>query len=300
MGSIVSGGCFQFKIESTGGYWSWSVRADNTQGLGQYYFIENVYTPYGPLFNTQIPIPGDVITSMSDSLTEIRNQLAPMLALVNPSTTSFILTITEGDANVSIGSVEIQNVGAFGSFMTATATPSVSWLTSSPSSLDSIGKNETGSFNLTLLTTTLLNANSPYSGVINLQDQRTPPTIIPITVSVVVLPRPVISVDLSTVNLTYILLTGTPGSSQAITVQNVGPSGSQLSFTAAKVDNVSWLTVTPTSGGPLNSGSTDQVTFSLVSSAVPQAAGVYSETVRISSSNASNSPVDISIILTVT
>lgn len=299
MGSIVSGGCFDFKIESTGGYWSWSVRADNTQGLGQYYFVDNIYTPYGPLFNTQIPIPSDVITSMSTSIIDIQNQLSPLLAL-NNSDSSFIFTITEGDPNVFIGTVEVQNIGAFGSFMTATATPSVSWLTASPSSLDSIGKNEIGSFNFTLLTNTLLNSNSPYSGVINLQDQRTPPTIIPIVVSVVVLPRPVISTNITTISLTYIIVTGTPGSAQALTIQNAGPVGSQLNFTTSKLGNASWLTVTPSSGGPLNSGDTDQITFSVVSASVPMSPGTHNETVRISSPNASNGYVDISVILTVT
>lgn len=301
MGTIVSGGGFDFQVESVYGSWSWRVRTNNLQGVGQLYEVTNVTTPFGPLFNTQIPIPGDVIAAMAQSILDLQNQLSPFLYVVPPSALSFNLLITEGDPNQAIGITEIQNAGDFGSFMTATATSSVSWLSATPGFVQGIGKNEKAEFSLSLLTATLLESGSPYSGVINLQDNRNPPTVIPVTVTVTVLPRPVISVTPAQIDLTYIVLTSTPGGSQSITIENAGPVGSILNFDVAKVSGGStWLDITPTSGGPLESGNTDQITFSIVVSKAPSAPTVLQETVRISSSNASNNPVDIIVRLTAT
>lgn len=301
MGTVVSGGGFEFQVESVHGVWRWLVRANNLQGVGQLYELVNITTPFGSLFQTQIPIPGDVVEAMAQSLHDLQSQLAPLMVLVPPSVTSFNLLVTEGDPDQAIGSVEVQNAGAFGSFMTATSTPSVPWLSASPNFVQGIGKNEKTTFSLSLLTATLLESGSPYSGIVNLQDSRDPPTVIPVTVNVTVLPRPVISVSPSQVSLTYVLSTSTPGGAQAVTVENAGPVGSQLDFTVTKVNNNSpWLAITPLSGGSLASGATDQVTFSVVPGQVPLVPGLLQETVRISSPNASNSPVDVTVQLTVT
>jgi hypothetical protein len=300
MTTIVSGGGFEFSTESVGGVWRWTVQANNLQGVGQLYQIINIYTPYGFLVDTQIPIPGDVVTSMAQSITQFQQQLDPLLALVDPIQTSFSVTVTEGDPVTGVGSVSIQNSGAFGSFMTAIATPDSSWIQVSPNSIIGLGKNEQGSFNIAVSPSTLLYTSSPYSGIINLQDNRSTPTIIPISINVNVLPRPVISASPLTVNFSYALLTGTPSGAQTLEVQNSGPATSSLEFTLAKVYNRSdWLDIVPTTGGPLASGNSTLITLSIISSEVPQVSGVYTDTVRISSQNASNSPVDVSIILTV-
>ena len=300
MGTVVSGGCFEFQVESVYGTWRWLIRANNLQGVGQLYELINIATPFGPLFQTQVPIPGAVIEAMAQSLSDVQDQLAPLMILVPPSPTSFNLLVTEGDPDQEVGAAEVQNAGAFGSFMTATATPNVPWLSASPSFAQGIGKNEKVTFSLSLFTATLLQSGSPYSGVVNLQDSRNPPTVIPIIVNVTVLPRPVFSVVPPQISLTYVLSTSTPGVPQTTTIENVGPVGSQLSFTVAKVNNNSpWLDIAPLSGGPLASGVTSQLTFSVVSAQAPSAPGTYQETVRISSPNASNTPVDVVVQLTV-
>jgi len=299
MSVTVKGGCYEFSKASVGGQWSWSVRANNTQGVGQLYEVIDLLTPYGPLVNTQIPIPGDIVLAMSDSLMDVQGQLAPLLALVQPATTSYTVTITEGDSDQAVATVDFQNVGAFGSFMAVTATPGAAWLGATPEYTSGIGKNEAGSVAISVLTSTLLQSGSPYSSVVNLQDNRDPPTVIPITVNVVVLPRPVILTSPSTVSLTYVIATATPGASQLLTVQNSGPSGSSLEWTAAKVNGATWFDFTPASGGPLASGASEDITVSVVSTEVPAVPGTYTETLRISSSNASNSPVDVTVVLVV-
>jgi len=209
--------------------------------------------------------------------------------------------ITEGDPDEEVGSVTVQNSGAFGSFMGVTATPSAPWLTVSPSSAQGVGRGETVTFDLSISTATLLASGSPYAGVVNLQDYRSSPTVIPITVTVTVLPRPVITTSPSQIDLTYVLSTSTAGPPKVMALSNSGPTGSQLDYTIAKLNNNSpWLSISPLSGGPLAAGDSEQITFSVVSSQAPAVPGTYQETVRISSPNASNSPVDVVVQLVVT
>ena len=302
MTATVAGSKFQFGIASIGGTWSWAVQANNTFGAGQLYQFVDIVTPFGPLMGTgvDIPIPADVIECMASSLVDVRAQLAPLLALVQPATTSFNLVIVEGDPNQEVGDVEVQNVGAFGSFMEATATPDAVWLAASPSVVQGIGKNQKDSFNISLLPSTLLSANSPFNGTVNLQENREPPTIIPLSVTVTVLPRPAISTDVSSMVFSYSVSTGVPSGANAVTISNTGPLLSVLDWAAAVVNGAAWLAIVPTSGGPLNPGDTSIVTASLVASAIPLSPGVYSDKIRISSPTASNSPVDVNVTLTVT
>lgn len=298
----VSGSCFKFDTESTGGTWTWSVRSNNLQGLGQLYEVIDITTPWGPFTIAEIPIPGSVITAMADSLTQVQDQLSPLLALVDPSTTSFNVTIVEADPNLAVGSVAVINAGAFGSFMTATATPDSPWLEITPASVSGLGRNEQANFNISLLTATLLNSDSPYNGKVTFQDNRVPPTSIEVSVIATVLPRPEITPSPTAINLTFISSTGVPGGAQQLTIENSGPAGSTLEFTVAKLNNTSpWMNFTPTSGGPLSSGQTDIVTISVDSTnAASLAPGSYMDTLRISSTRASNSPVDVLVTLTVT
>jgi hypothetical protein len=296
----VEGGGFRFKTKSVGGYWSWEVDSQNQQGVGQFYTVQDIQTPYGPLTNVMIPIPGNVIAEMASSLAQFQQQLSPLLTLVQPAQTTFTVTITEGDPDVSVGTVKVQNSGAFGSFMSAFATPSVPWLKTSPSSVDGLGKNEQASFGIVLSPQILLSSGSPYSGVVLLQDNRNPQTTIPIIVNVVVLPRPVIVASPTLTTLTYVLCTNTPGPSQQLTVQNGGPIGSTLDFTIAKVNNASaWLSFSPSGGTGIPSSGMFPVTLSIVQAGVPMVPGVYKEVLRISSPNAANGHVDVNVELSV-
>jgi len=300
MAVIVSGGCYKFSVESVGGSWSWAVQANNTQGAGQLYQVTDINTPYGPLTVIDVPIPSDVIVGMADSITDVQGQLAPLMTLIG-STTSFNVVVTEGDPNVAVGSVTVMNSGAFGSFMTATATAGVQWLSVSPSSHQGIGKNEQVTFDIVLMPASLLATDSPFSGTVTLQDNRVPPTQIPITVSATVLPRPEISVNPSSLGLTFMSSTGVPGGSQQLTISNSGPILSSLEFTLASINNESWLSFVPTSGGPLAYGESSIVTVSVsASGAGGLVPGTYSDTIRVSSTKASNSPVDVPVTLTVT
>lgn len=300
MPPIVSGGSYEFALASVGGTWSWAVRANNVQGAGQLYEVINVRTPYGPIERVASPIPGDVILEMAMSVQSVQGQLSPMLALVSPGTTSFTITIVEGDANQVAATVPFQNAGNFGSFMTVNGTPGAPWLQVNPTSVAGIAKGEQGAMTVTLLTSSLLNSGSPYSGSVSLQDNRSVPTVIVLTFNVVVLPRPSIGVSPPALGLSYFLSTQSSGPSAILTVSNSGPVTSSLNWSVAKLLNSSpWLSFTPSTGGPLASGGSSNVTCTLVPSLVPQVVGTFQETLRVTSPNASNSPVDVPLVLTV-
>ncbi len=301
MAAYVSGSGVEFSIASTGGTWSWSVRANNIQGAGQFYEFLDIHTPYGPLVQTHMPLPGDVVEAMAQSLSDLRQQFAPLMSLLDPTITTFNVVVVEGDASETAASVVIYNSGAFGSFLTATATPSVSWLTAEPSAVAGLGKNDQGTFDVVLNPAALLESASPYSGIVRLQDNRVPATVVNLAFTVSVLPKPAIAVSPLVVNFSYMLSTLSGTGPFDVTVQNAGPPNSLLDWEAAKLHNTSaWLEFTPSSGGPLASGAEEDIALSLVAGSIPQVPGVYTDTIRITSPTASNGFVDAEVFLTVT
>lgn len=298
--TTVSGSAFEFSLESTGGLWRWKVASQNIYGAGISYEVSDIDTPWGPLFQTAIPVPADVVTEMASTILQIQQQLAPLLALIDPSQTSFVIVISEGDPNLVVATVPFYNDGAFGSSLTATSTPSVAWLRSAPGQIGSLGKNDQGQFVITLLTGSLAAASSPYLAVVNLQDNRVPSTIIPLAFSVSVLPRPVVAVDVTTVVFNWYQMTDSGDGPVTVTVSNDGPPNSIMDWESGHLHNNSaWFTSSPTSGGPLASGGSEPVQVSLVSASIPGTPGTYTDVLRISSPNASNGYVDVAVSLNV-
>lgn len=298
MATNVRGGGFKFDVCSIGGRWEWDVTASNVQNGGQFYQVENIRSPFGALANTDLPIPGEVITAMAESLASLQQQLQPRVALTGPA--SFSLTVTEGDPVIGAGAVEFANVGAFGSFMTATASPNSPWLSVDPPSVAGIDKNGSGQISVRVDPRILLATSSPYLGYVNVQDNASPPTLIPVPVNVTVMPRPAIGLSSDAAALAFYLSSMVPAGTASVTITNTGPLTSLLSFTVAKVQNQSpWLAVAPASGSSVPSGGAVTVVLSLVSDNVPSIPGVYTEILRVASPNASNSPLEITVTLTV-
>ncbi len=299
MASTVTGGAFSFSTFSVGGMWQWDVRANNTQGLGQTYQIANINTPYGPLNAADIPIPGDVLSSMCDSLNQLQQQLGPLIVLNSGTQTQYVLTVTEGDPSVFVGDVKYFNAGAFGSFMTATTISDVPWLVPNPSQTIGIGKNQTGQVSIWAVPSLLLATDGPYQGSIILQDNRAPSTVIPVSVIVNVLPRAVLSVSTSSIFFSYSLSAGFQGGAQQFSVSNTGPTGSMLSYTVSKIINGSpWLRFSPACNDGIIPGVSDIVTVSLTAN-LPQSTGTYTETLAVASPNALGSPTVVTITLSV-
>lgn len=299
MTGVLSGSGFEFQIESIGGTWRWSVSSNFTQGIGSLYFVNNIRTPFGLLQQALIPIPDAVIAAIYDSIQSIKQQFSPLMTLVSPNSLIFPGTTTEGDSAFVLGTVILQNSGAFGSFMDLTATSSAPWISASPTFANGLAKNEQASFDIIVNPVNLLNANSPYSGTVIFQDNRVPSTQLTANIVLTVNPRPVIGVDPNSIGLVFYSSSMVPGSNQSLTIENLGVLNSTLVAILAKVSNQSWWTFTPSSVGPLASGASSIVTISLVTGNVPANPGTYTDTLRVSSINASNSPVDVPITLTV-
>jgi hypothetical protein len=296
--TIVGGGSFDFSVPSTGGTWRWSVLANNIQGAGQFYSVTDILTPYGKIIDSAIPLPGNVVLSMAGSIEQVMQQLSAYLNVVGPST--FSITVTEGGPQVIIGSSQIQNSGAIGSFLTALASSDSPWLTATPAAISGLGRGQSGLFTLKVNPGILSATDSPYVGHVNLQNSQNPAITNPLTVSVIVLPRPFILASPSVINLTFYLITESSNGAEQLVITNDGPVTSTLDFTTAKLQNNSpWLAVTPTTGGPLNSGDYAVITLSLINSNVPRIPGTYTDILRINSYTASNNPVDIPVNLTV-
>jgi len=300
MALSVSSGGFTFSKVSVGGTWSWKIVANNIQGLGQNYQMIDIQTPYGRLYDVVVGIPSDVVAEMADSIEQLQAQLASAVSLVTATPSSYNITVTEAAATETVAIIPITNTGAFGSFLSVTATPSAPWLTVSPSSLIGIGKNQVAQLTVYIKPSLMLADDSPYNGSVIIQDQNSPSSTT-ITVAAIVLPRPQIGLSSSTVTLTYDMTLNVLGGAQQVTVTNTGDVGSILNFTVAKLQNQSnWLAFTPSSGGPHDSGESEVITFSLVGGNMPMIPGSYTEIVSVASSNALNSPQYINVTLNVT
>lgn len=297
MSALPVGGGFTFSLGSVGGTWRWTVSSSNLQGPGQLYQVQDILTPYGPMNVAMIPLPSDVVQSMAQSIIDVQNQVKARLVLVS-SQTSFSTSVTEGDPRKNVGVVQIRNDGGFGSFLSVVATPSVPWLSVLTPEINGIARGDIATFNIDLVPDILVAAQSPYSGTVRIQDAADPSSYIIATVSVVVIPRPAIGVSTQDVIFEWSVLTQTP-STQYVVITNGGPGTSSLDFSIRKTTNVQWLSVSPESGGPLAAGSNCTITFSIVSQHVPLGLGSYTEIVSVYSSNASNSPVDIEVTLSV-
>lgn len=292
----VSGGGFEFEVMSVGGRWRWKVTANNVIGAGQMFYVSDIQTPFGRLYEVDTPIPGVVVSSMADSLSQFQQQLTPLLQVIGSSTISS--TVTEGDPITDIGIASFTNAGAFGSFMSVTASPDSPWISSIPSHIPGIGKNQIRQTSVRVNPGIMLSSASPYSGIVSLQDDRG--NVVSISIGVTVLPKPFISVNLSTIIFTFDLVTQVPSGTQTVIVTNSGPATSILKYSLSKIQNTSpWLVFSPSSGGPISSLDSSSFGLSLLTSSVPRIAGTYTDTIRVSSLNASNSPVNISVQLVV-
>jgi hypothetical protein len=96
MNAIPAGGGFSFSLNSIGGTWRWTVFASNLSNPGLLYQVQDISTPYGPMNVAMIPLPADVVQAMAQSITDVKNQLKPLMTLVS-SQTSFSVGVTEGD-----------------------------------------------------------------------------------------------------------------------------------------------------------------------------------------------------------
>lgn len=289
---------FCFGLVSVGGRWTWKVISSSSDPECVKYSISDILTPWGYVGSISVPIPSEVIESMTESLISVQEQFRPNIGFVDPSFSSVSATVVEGDSDILIETIVIMNTGAFGSFANIQASSSSPWIRVSPTEHGGVVKNNTAAFDIYLKPSMMVNADSPYSGTVSFTDGY---NTISSSISVIVNPRPEILVNPTVLGFSYNITTDTQGSIPTLSVENSGPAGSSLDFTLGKVQNTSpWLIINEMSGSGLESGDVFSVTFGLNQASFPSLAGVYTEILRVSSNTASNSPILIPVTFTIT
>jgi len=287
-----------FELSTAKGRWQWTTRLDVSQS-NPLYSVRDIISPYG-LLRDSVPIPGDVVEAMQESIAELKSNFAPAILLGPPTSLSY--TVDEGRGFTPAEGVTLTNNGVYGSLLGCSLTASTSWIRVTPANIGNLAMNETGEFSVEVNSTNLLASGSPYAGAITIQDPAATntPVVMPITVTV----RPKATIDTDTSVLTFAVVRPLLGPFPSVAdlsfdVSNVGPAGSVLDFEIQKLRGTSdWLTAFLPSDGSLTSGQSSAVVVSVEppSTMLP---GTYLETLRVSGYS-SNSYVDVQIQLVVT
>lgn len=289
---------YQFEFAIAAGKWRWTTRLD-VSGSNPVYSIRDIKSPYG-LLRDSIPIPGDVVQAMSESIDELKANFSPSILVGPPS--SLVFEVDEGRGYSEPQSIILTNAGVYGSILGCSITTSAPYLRSVPGNVGNLAVNETGQFDVDVSSASLLASESPYNETITVQDPGAvnSPQVVPVTI--IVRPKPTISAAPLLLTFTAVKpLTGSfdPVPPQNFTIQNTGLSGSILDFDVNKLTGLSdWLTgITPVTG-QLPSGGTQPISVT-VSPADSLSRGTYTETLRVGGFS-TNSYVDVEIVLVIT
>lgn len=289
---------YQFELPTSVGKWRWTTRLDVSLSAPTY-SIKDVVSPYG-LLRDSIPIPGDVVIAMSDSIAELKANFAPRILIGPPSSLAFTLDEGRGFSPPEDGL--LTNNGVYGSLLSTTLTASQSYIRVTPATIGNLALNESGEFTVEVDSTTLLASGSPYAATVSVQDSTASnnPQTLPVTITV----RPKATIAPTPLLLTFNAVRPLSGAfpsvpTQFFTLENSGPVGSVLNFEVKKLTGLSpWLTSFLPALGTLDSGITTDIVLTVVP---PEgtAAGTYTETLRVIGYS-TNSYVDVEIQLVIT
>lgn len=289
---------YQFEVAVPAGKWKWTTRLDVSQS-NPVYTIRDILSPYG-LLRDSIPLPGNVVQAMAESIAELQANFSPHILMGPP--TSLTFTVDEGRGYSSSQSVTLTNDGVYGSILGVTITSSASYVRAAPANIGNLAINESGTFDVDVNSTSLLAVDSPYSETLTIQDPGA--TNSPQTFPVTIVVRPKAQVGCTPTLLTFTVVKPLVGGfpsipTQTFTVQNLGPSGSVLEYQVNKLTGLSdWLTGLVPSSGDLTSGGSETVTVT-VQPPNNMTQGTYSETLRVAGYS-TNNYVDVEIRLIIT
>jgi hypothetical protein len=287
---------YQFQVVLTSGRWKWTTRVDVSQSLPTTQ-VRDVITPYGLLRDT-IPVPGEVVQAMADSITEVQQSYTPSI-LLNPTTLTFV--VDEGRGVSEAKSVQITNNGLVGSLLGVTITSSAPYVFSIPASVNGLASNESGSFDVSADSLNLSSLVSPYAVLLSVQGPNATNSPQSIPVSVVVRPKATITTSVPTLTFNVASpLSGPypPIPSQQFVLSNSAASTSVLDYQIRKVVGVPWLVSFAPVYGSLNGSAVQPITV-VVAPPNNMASGSYMETLRITGYS-SNMTQDVQVVLNIT
>jgi len=289
---------YQFQTVINTGTWRWTTRMD-VSGSVPAFSVRDITSPYGILRDT-IPIPGEVVQAMNESIDEITANFPPNILMGPPASLTF--EVDEGRGFSDAQNVVITNDGVFGSLLGVTLSSSASYVVTSPANVGNMAANESGAFDVAVNSTDLLNLNSPYNETISVQDPSASnnPQLFDVTIIV----RPKAAIDIAPALLAFTVvapITGPfpPIPSQQFTLENTGPAGSVLDYQIQSLTGLSddWLSSFSPVSGTLTSGG-QQIVNVAVAPIEGLARGTYQETLRISGYS-NNSYVDLLVQLVI-
>jgi len=262
--------------------------------------VHEIISPFG-ILRDSIPIPGEVVQAMGESIDEILTQFPPNILVGPPGSLTF--DVDEGRGFSESQTVIITNDGVYGSLLNASLATSAPYLVVQPANIGNLAFNETGQFEVSVDSTLLLAANSPFAETITVQDPNAVNT--PLVYSVTINVRSQPTIDVTPTSLDFSVIKPITGAFPAIPTQqfsvtNTGPAGSVLDWQIQKLTGLSddWLkNFTPVSGS-LTSGASEVITVSVIPDS-DVGLGTFTETLRISGFSTNNA-VDIPITLVVT
>lgn len=269
---------FEYKYQVLQGYWRWKTRMDVSQSMPTF-SIRDVVSPFG-LLRDEVPIPGPVVQAMAQSITELQAAFAPLI-MVAPATLTF--TVDQGRGFSDPQTVTITNNGVYGSLLSPTLTTSAAYVTAMPATLGGLAFNESALSQVSVDSTNLLAANSPYAASVVVQDPNA--TNSPQTVSLAIVVRPLAHIQVNTNTLTFYVtrpLVGPypPIPAQQVLLTNSGPAGSLLDWQAVKLLGVAWLASYNPVSDTLAGGASENITVVVVPD-MNMTQGTYTETLRI-------------------
>lgn len=288
---------YQFQQVTPRGYWKWVTRMD-LSGPAPVYSIRDIIGPLG-LLRDSVPLPGPVVQSMAESITQLQSNFAPLI-LVSPSSLSF--TLDEGRGFGPHQNILPSNGGVFGSLLDVTATSGAAFVLVRPASIGNLASGESGQMEVLVDSTGLLAANSPYTQAITLQDGTATNTPVVVPVTITVRPKATIATSLSALTF-YVTrpLTGPypPIPVQSFVLSNTGLTASVLDFEIQRLTGTSsgWLASFTPIRGTLVGGATQTVTVAVAPSlnCLP---GTYTEVLRIGGYS-TNAYTDVQVSLVI-
>jgi hypothetical protein len=258
--------------------------------------VRDVITPYG-LLRDSIPIPGEVVQAMADSIEQVLTAYPPSI-LLSPTSLSFV--VDEGRGVSGASQVRVTNNGILGSLLSVQITSSASYVFPLPANVGGLVANASGSFDVSVDSTNLLATGSPYAVSLAVQSAAAfnSPQNIPVSVTV----RPKSTISLAPTSLQFNVaapFTGAfpPIPSQQISLSNSGLSSSVLEYQIRRLVGVPWLVSVSPVYGLISGGGAQPVTV-VVAPPTGMFTGVYTETLRITGYS-SNMSVDVLVTLNI-
>lgn len=286
---------YQFEVSLASGAWRWTTRVDVSKAQAQTE-IRDVITPYG-LLRDSIPIPGEVVQAMAESIQQLLLAYPPSI-LLDP--TSLIFVVDEGRGVSASVPVRVTNNGILGSLLSVQITSSAPYVIAAPANIGGLVANASGSFDVFVDSTHLLASGTPYTAGLTVQSSAASNSPLSIPVSVNVRPKATISPGVTSLVFNVgAPLTGVfpPIPSQQLSLSNSGPPTSVLDYQIRTLVGVPWLASVAPVYGSINGGGIQPITVA-VAPPPGMLQGAYTETLRITGYS-SNMSVDVIVTLNI-